>query len=449
MVVGRLGSVDDVPVESPSSTSASVVSEASSLEEHAALVTRSVIAASAITGRRRRRTMSACLMLFVSSRWCAPASVSCPAGIKVDVEVEYCFVPADANPPRSSSVIGVDFGTLSARAVVVDSVTGETLGTGMSEYEHGVVDTVLPRTGERLPPDWALQVPRDYVESMVAAVRDAMGVAQVDPGTVVGIGTDFTACTVLPTTADGTPLCELDDFADRPHAYVKLWKHHAAQSHADRLNRIAHERGERWIGRYGGRLSSEWELAKALQLLEEDPEVYANTARWVEAADWIVWQLCGTYVRNACATGFKAAWQDGAYPSTAYFAAVNPAFERFIEEKVDQPIGRLGDRAGGLTAAMSDATRPAGGDRRERRQRRCPRDGSGGGGGRARTTGGHHGHVHLSCDERQRSARRRGHLRGGRGRHRPRTVGLRGGPEWRRRHLRLVRRSSGAAIGAR
>ncbi len=251
-------------------------------------------------------------------------------------------------------MIGVDFGTLSARAVVVDSATGDTLGTGMSEYEHGVVDTTLPGTGQRLPPDWALQVPRDYVDAMVVAVRDALGAAQVDPGSVVGIGTDFTACTVLPTTADGTPLCELDEFADRPHAYVKLWKHHAAQPHADRLNRIAHERGERWIRRYGGRLSSEWELAKALQLLEEDPEVYADTARWVEAADWIVWQLCGTYVRNACATGFKAAWQDGAYPSTAYFAAVNPAFERFIEEKVDQPIGRLGDRAGGLTAAMAE-----------------------------------------------------------------------------------------------
>ncbi len=256
-----------------------------------------------------------------------------------------------------ATTIGVDFGTLSARAVVVDVADGWVLGAASSDYPHGVVDETLPGREERLPPDWALQVPRDYVESMVDAVRGALVEARerhgVEPTDVVGIGTDFTACTVLPTTVDGTPLCELAEFVGRPHAYVKLWKHHAAQSHADRLNRVAHERSEAWIGRYGGLLSSEWELAKALQLLEEDPEVYERMDRWVEAADWIVWQLCGTYLRNACATGFKAAWQDGAYPSPAYFAAVNPAFEHFVAEKVDQPIGALGARAGGLTAEMA------------------------------------------------------------------------------------------------
>ena len=252
------------------------------------------------------------------------------------------------------AVIGVDFGTLSARAVVVDSVTGDVLGTGTSAYQHGVVDTTLPTTGERLPPDWALQVPRDYVESMVVAVREALADASVDSNRVVGIGTDFTACTVLPTTSDGTPLCGLPEFANRPHTYVKLWKHHAAQSYADRLNRVAHQRGEPWIDAYGGLLSSEWELAKALQLLEEDPDLYARTDRWVEAADWIVWQLSGTYVRNVCATGYKAAYQNGEYPSPAYFAAVNPDFETFIADKVDQPIGALGARAGGLTASMAE-----------------------------------------------------------------------------------------------
>jgi L-ribulokinase len=258
--------------------------------------------------------------------------------------------------PRLSgaAVIGVDFGTLSARAVVVDSATGVVLGSATSDYRHGVVDAVLPATGERLPPDWALQVPSDYVDSMADAVRQAIVDARIDPSSVVGIGTDFTACTVLPTTADGTPLCELPEFSGRPHAYVKLWKHHAAQSQADRLNRVAHERGEAWISRYGGLLSSEWELAKALQLLEEDPEIYQRMDRWVEAADWIVWQICGTYVRNVCATGYKAARQDGEYPSAAYFAACNPAFENFIAEKVDQPIGALGAKAGGLTPAMAE-----------------------------------------------------------------------------------------------
>lgn len=249
--------------------------------------------------------------------------------------------------------IGVDFGTLSARAVVARLANGEVLGSAVSAYRHGVMDDVLATTGERLPPDWALQVPADYVESLVASVRGALADSGVDPATVVGIGTDFTACTVLPTLADGTPVCELPEFAGRPHAYVKLWKHHAAQSHAERLNALAHERGESWIARYGGRLSSEWELAKALQLLEEDPEVYARMDRWVEAADWIVWQMCGAYLRGVCTTGYKAAYQDGQYPSPAYFAALNPEFEHFIAEKVDQPIGQLGERAGGLTAEMA------------------------------------------------------------------------------------------------
>ncbi|HEV7196707.1 MAG TPA: ribulokinase, partial [Pedococcus sp.] len=180
--------------------------------------------------------------------------------------------------------------------------------------------------------------------------------AGVDPGDVIGIATDFTACTVLPTLADGTPLSELPDLADRPHAYVKLWRHHAAQGQADRINRLAHERGERWIARYGGLISSEWEFAKALQVLEEDPTAYAACERWVEAADWIVWQLCGSYVRNACTAGYKGILQDGEYPSRDYLAALNPEFAGFVADKLDQPIGQLGRAAGWLTAEAAGWT---------------------------------------------------------------------------------------------
>lgn len=260
-----------------------------------------------------------------------------------------------AAPTRPSYVVGVDFGTLSGRAVVVRIADGAELGSAVHEYAHGVMDQGLPG-GRELPPDWALQHPDDYRAVLREAVPAALAASGVAGADVVGIGTDFTACTVLPVLADGTPLCELPELADRPHAYVKLWKHHAAQSHADRINALAHERKEPWITRYGGRISSEWEFAKALQLLEEDPEVYARTAHWVEAADWIVWELCGSYVRNACATGYKAIYQDGTYPSEDYLAALNPDFASFVTDKVAAPIGRLGDRAGGLTAAMAELT---------------------------------------------------------------------------------------------
>ena len=249
----------------------------------------------------------------------------------------------------SKYTIGVDYGTLSGRAVVVDVAEGTELASAVFEYPNAVMDQVLNRTGEKLPPEWALQDPNDYVEVLKHAVPEAVRVSGIDPKDVIGIATDFTACTILPVLEDGTPLSDLPEFADRPHAYVKLWKHHAAQPHADRINNLARERGESWLPRYGGQISSEWELAKGLQLFEEDREVYDRMFKFVEAADWIIWQLCGTYVRNACTAGYKGNLQDGAYPSRDYFAALNPAFAGFAEDKIQHPIGQLGDAAGYLT----------------------------------------------------------------------------------------------------
>lgn len=260
--------------------------------------------------------------------------------------------------PQSSEryVVGVDYGTLSGRAVVVRVSDGAELGSGVHEYESAVMDKTLRSSGKTLPADWALQDPLDYIAVLKNAVPAAARDAAISPADVIGIATDFTACTMVPVLADGTPLSSLDEFRDRPHAWVKLWKHHAAQPHADRINEVARSRGETWLPRYGGQISSEWELAKGLQILEEDPEIYRAMEKFVEAADWIVWQLCGNYVRNACTAGYKGNLQDGSYPSREYFAALNPEFEGFAEEKIMHPIGELGARAGGLTAQASEWT---------------------------------------------------------------------------------------------
>ncbi|PPF57932.1 ribulokinase [Clavibacter michiganensis] len=259
---------------------------------------------------------------------------------------------AEAQPgtEAESYVIGVDYGTLSGRAVVVRVSDGVELGSGVLDYPHAVMDDTLAATGAQLPPEWALQVPSDYVDVLKQAVPAAIREAGIDPARVIGIGTDFTACTMVPTLADGTPLNEVDGYADRPHAYVKLWKHHAAQSHADRINALAEERGEKWLARYGGLISSEWEFAKGLQLLEEDPELYGLMEHWVEAADWIVWQLTGSYVRNACTAGYKGILQDGEYPTAEFLGALNPDFASFAEDKVAHEIGQLGSAAGTLSA---------------------------------------------------------------------------------------------------
>ena len=249
-------------------------------------------------------------------------------------------------------VIGIDFGTLSGRAVVVRASDGQELGTGVHDFDHGVLDDALPADvgGKKLPPEFALQVPDDYIQVLKVAVPAAVAAAGIDPADVIGVGTDFTSATVLPTTTDGTPLCELPEFADRPHAYVKLWKHHGAQAQADRLVAVARERGESWLSRYGGTLSAELGVPKALETLEKDPEVYAAMDRFVDAVDWIVWRLTGTYVRSAGSTGYKFLYQDGSSLSPEYLAALNPDFSTFVENKLQAPIGQLGDKAGTLSA---------------------------------------------------------------------------------------------------
>ena len=250
----------------------------------------------------------------------------------------------------SKYVIGVDYGTLSGRAVVVRTQDGAELGSAVFEYPNAVMDTTLNATGKKLGPDWALQNATDYVEVIKHTVPAAIKAAGIDPADVVGIATDFTACTILPVTQDGTPLSELEQFKGNPHAYVKLWKHHAAQPHADRINQLARDRNESWLALYGGQISSEWELAKGLQLFEEAPEVYEAMHKFVEAADWIIWQLCGNYLRNACTAGYKGNLQGGQYPSREYFEALSPGFGDFAETKLKHTIGQLGALAGGLSA---------------------------------------------------------------------------------------------------
>lgn len=259
-----------------------------------------------------------------------------------------CMPPKtlEINVSANKYVVGVDFGTLSGRAVVVRVSDGAELGSAVHEYEHRVIEHTLPGTEVRLGPDWALQSPQDWIDVMRIAVPRAIAAAGVPAEEIVGIGTDFTACTVLPTTADGTPLCF--ETPQEPHAWPKLWKHHAAQPHADRINELAARRGESWLPRYGGKISSEWEFAKGLQVLEEAPEVYARAERWIEAADWIIWQLTGVESRNICTVGYKGVFQDGSYPSEEYLSELNPGFAGFVGKLA---TGEVGEKAGDVTLA--------------------------------------------------------------------------------------------------
>ena len=256
--------------------------------------------------------------------------------------------------------IGIDFGTESGRAVLVDVRDGREVATAVHPYANGVIDEHLPGSDKPLPPDWALQDPLDYIEVFKQTIPAVLRQSGVKPDEVVGIGIDFTACTMLPVKADGTPLCVLPEFRDNPNAWVKLWKHHAAQPMADLINETARRMGEPWLPRYGGKISSEWFFSKALQILKEAPEVYAAADRLIEAADWVIWQLTGVETRNECTAGYKAIYQDGHFPRREFFAALDPRFADVVDTRMKRELSPLGGRAGGLTeqAAAWTGLRP-------------------------------------------------------------------------------------------
>ncbi|MBN2005196.1 MAG: ribulokinase [Anaerolineae bacterium] len=253
--------------------------------------------------------------------------------------------------------IGVDYGTESGRALLVNVATGEEVATAVHPYGDGVIDEHLPGSDKPLPPDFALQNPQDYIEVLKQTIPAVLKASNVDPEDVIGVGTDFTACTMLPTDIVGVPLCMMPQWRNNPYAWVKIWKHHAAQPEANRLNDVARQRGETWLNLYGGKISSEWLIPKIWETLNKAPDVYDAADRYLEAADWIVLQLTGQERRNACTAGYKAIWNKQAgYPSDDFFAALDPRLRNVVDEKLSRDIHPLGRRAGQLTQEMAALT---------------------------------------------------------------------------------------------
>jgi L-ribulokinase len=253
--------------------------------------------------------------------------------------------------------IGVDYGTESGRAVLVDVATGEEVATAVHLYADGVIDEHLPGSDEPLPSDFALQNPQDYIEVLKNTIPAVLRESGVASENVIGISTDFTACTMLPIDEAGAPLCMKPEWRDNPYAWVKIWKHHAAQPEANRLNEIARQRGEAWLALYGGKISSEWLFPKIWETLNKAPQVYEAADRYIEGADWIVLQLTGQERRNSCTAGYKAIWNKRrGYPSDDFFAALDSRLRNVVDEKLSRDIYPLGDRAGGLTKEMAKLT---------------------------------------------------------------------------------------------
>ncbi|KLU63135.1 ribulokinase [Peptococcaceae bacterium CEB3] len=244
--------------------------------------------------------------------------------------------------------IGVDYGTESGRVLLLELTTGREIAVSAVPYACGVINKVLPDSGVELASDWALQDPRDYVRVLTEGIPMVMSDAQVEADEVIGIGIDFTSCTVMPVDQHGTPLCFFPEWRSHPHAWPKLWKHHAAKDQANRMTGLALARQEEFLPRYGGRISSEWYFPKLLQVLEEDRDVYTACQAYTEAADWIVWYLTGNERRNNCTAGYKALWLDEiGLPARDFFTSLHPEFGD-AREKLGTTFYPLGTKAGTL-----------------------------------------------------------------------------------------------------
>jgi L-ribulokinase len=257
----------------------------------------------------------------------------------------------------SAIALGLDFGTESVRALFVD-LEGNEKGSAVVSFPHGQITDYLPGTNDRLPADFALQHPADWVDSAAEAVRTALANNRIDASQVMSIGVDFTSCTMLPTLKDGTPLCVENRWAREKFAWPKLWKHHGAKSQTDRMNSVARQRGEPWLSRYGGTIGLEWFFPKILETLENAPDVYDAAEVWLEAGDWFVWLLVGgdasQLPRSTCQAGYKALWhrRDG-FPSADFFRALHPKLGDVVTNKMPGRMLAPGQQAGRLCAAIA------------------------------------------------------------------------------------------------
>ena len=267
----------------------------------------------------------------------------------------------EVNAMKKAYTLGIDFGTLSARAVLLRLRDGCKVAEATYPYPHGVMDEALPG-GRRLPPLFALQHPNDYRDALRHTVDGVIEKAGISAKEIAGVGIDFTACTLLSLDAHGEPLCLSPEFADEPLSYALLWKHHAAQRYADRMNQVALERGEDWLPFIGGKVSSESTFPKILQILHEAPELYAATHRFVEAGDWITFLLTGRETHSRNIAGYKAQYVLDSYPTEDYLCAVDPRLKGLIGGKISTNViplsacvGRVSEE-GAILSGLAEGT---------------------------------------------------------------------------------------------
>jgi L-ribulokinase len=263
---------------------------------------------------------------------------------------------------KARYTIGLDYGTNSVRALVVDTANGREVGTAVWNYEHGEAGVILSRD-----PNLARQHPADYVKGAEVVIKKALAEARekvrgFQPDQVVGVGVDTTGSTPLPVDKDGQPLAFQKRFAKNPAAMAWLWKDHTGVAEAAEITELAGKIRPQFLAKCGGVYSSEWFFSKILHCLRTAPEVFDAAHSWMELADYVPAELTGTlspgkFTAGVCAAGHKAMWNAGwgGYPDAEFLSQLHPKLGE-LRARLPARVHSIDRAVGGLTEAWAKRT---------------------------------------------------------------------------------------------
>ena len=258
--------------------------------------------------------------------------------------------------------IGLDYGTNSVRALIVNVANGAEIASAVWDYAHGTHGVILSRD-----PNLARQHPADYVKGAEITIKKALAAAKRNvrgfkTEQVIGIGVDTTGSTPLPVDADGQPLAFNKKFASNPAAMAWLWKDHTGVAEAAEITQLAKKMRPQFLAKCGGTYSSEWFWSKILHCLNTAPDVFNAAHSWIELADYVPAMLTGTehpsrFIAGVCAAGHKAMWNVkwGGYPDKEFLAKLNPRLGA-LRQRLTPRVESVNKAAGGLTPEWAKRT---------------------------------------------------------------------------------------------
>ena len=263
---------------------------------------------------------------------------------------------------KAQYTIGLDYGTNSVRALIVNIANGAEIAAAVWTYAHGTQGVILARD-----PNLARQHPADYINGAEITIKQALATAKksvkgFSADQVIGIGVDTTGSTPLPVDATGQPLAFQKRFANNPAAMAWLWKDHTGVNEAGEITALAKKMRPQYLAKYGGVYSSEWFWSKILKCLRTAPEVFDAAHSWIELADFVPAELTGTlapdkFIAGVCAAGHKAMWNAKwhGYPDAPFLSKLNPKLAE-LRSRLTPRVFSIDKSVGGLTAAWSKKT---------------------------------------------------------------------------------------------